>query len=107
MPVLGGLIVSAFTALAEFFGIWLTRKVAAITSAVAVSGTLLVALGVGAQAAVAGIVAVAPADGWFLTGLYFGVPANGPACLAACITVDALCAAYRIGMQKVKLAVAA
>lgn len=105
MPVLGVLLVSLFTGLAEFFAKWVTRKIAAAASAIAVFATLTAALFVTLSAAAATLVWALPGDSALMTGIWLAVPDNGPLCVAAALSCDAVVAVYRMNVANVQFAV--
>lgn len=107
MPILGTLLVTLFGALAQFFGLWMAKRVAVATAAITAFVTLLGVLGAALSGLAAGMVYALPSDSAFATGLYFGIPSNGPACMALWLAVDAACGAYRIGIFQVRTVVAA
>lgn len=107
MPILGTLLVTLFGALAEFFGLWMAKRVAIATAAITAFLALLTVLGAALSGLAAGVLYALPADSAFATGLYFAIPTNGPACMAIWLAVDAACGAYRIGIFQVRTALAA
>lgn len=107
MPILGGLLLAIATSLGEFFALFMAKRTAVAVAGIAAFLVLLGVLAAALTALVVGFAAGMPSDSWFMTGLYFGVPSNGPLCLAAWLAIDAACGAYRIGMVKVRFAVGA
>lgn len=106
MPLLGGLMVSLFGGLASFLASVIGMRAAVLLAGITASLGMLATLTAAITAALAGLVAAMPTESGFLTGLYFAVPDNGPAVIAFVLMVDGSLAVYRLGMDKVRMAVA-
>src|SRR5688572_22565494 len=104
MPLLGGLLLSLFTGLAEFFALYMAKRLAVTAAALTAFVSLLGVLGAAVMGLAAGVVAGMPSDSAFMTGLYFAVPSNAAACLSAWLACDAACGAYKIGITQVRIA---
>lgn len=103
MPLLAGLIAGLFASIAEFFGKWLTKKLAFGAAAIAVFAGLTTALfGVGAGI-VSGLSLVAPS----VPGLQLAFHiVNAPAIIAsvsAVISLDSAVALYKWNCENLKL----
>lgn len=93
MPLLGALLVSLFSGLADVLVKFLSRKVAMAAAAVTLFGTITTACYVGVRSAMSALATAIP-GGYFATGLSIGVPDNGPACVAAIVGVWVGCTLY-------------
>ena len=105
MPLLGGLISGLFVGIAEFFAKWLTRNLAATLAGIAVMGTLTAAVYVAMGALVLGLTYVLPASASVSLGIWFFIPDNGPACIAACLGADVAMAIYRQNLMFVMFSI--
>lgn len=102
MPVLGTLFVALFAGLAEFFVLYVSKKLAIATAGVVALLAILGTLASVITGVVAGLAGLMPSDSWFMTGIYLGLPSNAAACMAGWLAIDAACAAYRIGAVKLR-----
>lgn len=103
MPVLAGLLVSMFSCLVDFFVRWLTKKAAIGLAAVAVFAGLTLVLWAAIGAALATVVAVVPADSYFLMGMWVAIPDNAQAVVSATVACDTAIALYRWNVQNLRL----
>lgn len=107
MPILGGLLLSLFTGLAEFFALYMAKRIAVTAAAGVAFVALLAVLATALSALAAGLMAGAPNDSYFSTGLFFAIPSNAVVCMSAWLACDAACGAYKIGITQVRIAAAA
>jgi hypothetical protein len=103
MPLLAGWLLSIFTTMAGWFGAYLTKKAAFGAASVAVFATLTGALYVALSLLFSGIAAVMPNWPGISTGIWFAIPANLPACIAAIWAADTAVALYRWNVENLKL----
>lgn len=91
IPVLAGIIGAVFTSLIEFFGKYLTKKVATVASAIVVIGTVTFAFIAGIEALFAGIYYALPSGmgNWTVF-----LPSNITVCISAIVTGEVLRWAY-------------
>jgi hypothetical protein len=90
---------------ADFFGRYLTRKVAIAAAAIAAFSALTVALLAALSALLAGIVSVVPeGNPYIITGMWVVLPHNALACVSAALAADSAVFLYRWNAKIVDLA---
>lgn len=103
MPILGGLLVSIFSGLIDFFIRWFGKKAAIGAAAVAVFAGLTVALWAAIGAALSTVAVLVPADSSVLIGLWVATPDNAQSVIAATIACDTAIALYRWNVENLRL----
>jgi len=100
MPVLGGLLVTLFTGLVDFFVHFFTREVALRLAfgAMMVAGFTLL---FGAMSAALAALAVVTPDA-LVTGMSWVFPDNTAACLSAILATDSACVGFRLYMLGIR-----
>lgn len=104
MPLVGGLLVTLFGALAEFFMRWFGKKVAFAAAAVATFTALTVAMWAAITAALIGVSVSFPGGSAVTTGVWLMVPDNAPACLSAIFAIDSASYLYRWNVKNLEMA---
>jgi len=106
MPVLGGLLLGLFSGLAEWFAIYLTKKLALATAAVLTFAALTVALYGVIGGLLAGLSLAFPAGGSPVSvGVWLMIPDDGPLCISTIVGIDTAVALYRWNLENLRLAV--
>lgn len=103
MPILAGLLSSAFGALFTLFAARLSIGVAAAAAFVAVSSAAFVAVKVALAAVAAGLGAISPPVAAQLAGYFF--PGNVGTCLTAILLADAIATSYDYWRNMIGVAV--
>jgi hypothetical protein len=104
MPLLGALLVNLFGAIASFFGLWLTKKAAIVTAALAVFAALTVGLMAALAAAITAALELEALPDAVIFGMSYFMPGNFPGLFSAVIAAEVAIALYRWNVKNLELA---
>lgn len=95
MPILATLVAGLFGSLAEFFSIWVTKKIAVGAAVVSVFAALTVALMAGMTALINGIISVGVLPDGIIFGIWYFMPSSFPAIFSAVVSAHIAAALYQ------------
>jgi len=104
---MAALIASLFGSIASFFGLWLTKKAALAAAAVAVFGTLTVALLALISASISSLLTLPTLPGAVVFGFWYFMPSMFPTCVSIILSAQGAATLYAWNVKNLHYVVSA